>query len=134
MHETSKIIVVENTPYLQVILDAAFSETGHDVSLASTANQCFDELAQCSAIFVDLLLEDMDGLSLIERIRLKNHSIPVIAFVAQTEIDSIGIEEAATRSMSEQSGANAVFFSPFNLGEIVNTTHRLLQNTIAEAV
>ena len=132
MSNSSQLTVVESEPYLQVILDAALGDAAR-VDHASTSEQCLSSLNQNAAIFIDLLLEDVDGLSLIERIRLQNREIPIIAFVAQTEMGALNIEEAATRSMAEQSGADAVFFAPFNLGEILHTTSRMLQPIAATA-
>ncbi|MBT8148555.1 MAG: response regulator [Pseudomonadales bacterium] len=132
MPNPSQLIVVESEPYLQVILEAALGDSA-TVNYASTGAQCLSGLGQSAAIFIDLLLEDVDGLSLVERIRLQNREVPIIAFVAQTEIGSLNIEEAATRSMAEKSGADAVFFAPFNLGEILHTTSRILQPVAATA-
>lgn len=132
MPNATQLIVVETNPYLQVILDAALGETA-EVNHAHSSDLCLAAIESTSAMFVDLMLEDVDGLSLIEKIRMKDAQIPIIAFVAQTEIGSLQIEEAATRSMAEQCGADAVFFAPFNLGEILHTTTRMLEPIAATA-
>ncbi|MDB4576272.1 response regulator [bacterium] len=125
MPNRSRLIVAETEPYLQVILDAALGESAK-VEHISQSKECLAELENVDGVFVDLMLDDLDGLSLIETIRLRDRELPIIAFVTQNEIVSLNIQESATRAMAEHSGADAVFFAPFNLGEILHATNRLL--------
>ena len=81
---------------------------------------------------VDLMLEDMDGLSLIEDIRMKNPLVPIVAFMSEQQPEELAIQERALRKMAASSGADAVFTAPFNLGEIRNTLLRLSQQLQAE--
>lgn len=132
MTAPKKLVVVENAPYMQVMLDAALGEKA-EVILLGGAMECMAELDSATCIFVDLMLEEIDGLSLIEKIRLRNRSIPVAAFVASQELTSLDIDASATRSMAHQSGADAVFITPFNLGEIVHTVSEFLEPAAATA-
>ncbi|NNL10802.1 MAG: response regulator [Pseudomonadales bacterium] len=127
-----KLIVVESAPYMQVMLDAALGDKTQVLQLGG-AMECIGELDSASCIFVDLMLEEIDGLSLIEKIRLRNRDIPVAAFVASTELNSLDIDATATRSMAHQSGADAVFITPFNLGEIMQTVTQFLEPVAATA-
>ena len=71
------------------------------------------------------MLEDMDGLSLIEEIRMHKPEAPVIAFIPAASGKQLELEEQSLRKMALQSGANALFIAPFNLGEIAGTIDRL---------
>ena len=99
MPNKSRLIVAETEPYLQVILDAALGESAK-VEHISQSKECLAELENVDAVFVDLMLDDLDGLSLIETIRLRDRELPIIAFVTQNEIVSLNIQEAATRAMA----------------------------------
>lgn len=132
MPQEKKLVVVESTPYMQVMLEAALGDTAQVLQLGS-AMECLAELDSSSCVFVDLMLEEIDGLSLIEKIRLRNRNIPVAAFVASTEITSLEIDASATRSMAHQSGADAVFITPFNPGEILHTVSQFIEPVAASA-
>lgn len=132
MPTPKKLVVVENTPYMQVMLEAALGDSA-EVQQLGGAMECIAELDSASCIFVDLMLEEIDGLSLIEKIRLRNRTIPVAAFVSSSELASLDIDASATRSMAHQSGADAVFITPFNLGEIILTVSQFLEPVAATA-
>ncbi|MGB5326335.1 MAG: response regulator [Pseudomonadales bacterium] len=132
MRTPKKLIVVENTPYMQVILEAALGD-GAEVQQVGGTMECIAALDSAACIFVDLMLEEIDGLSLIEKIRLRNRTIPVAAFVSSSELASLDINASATRSMAHQSGADAVFITPFNLGEIILTVSQFLEPVAATA-
>ena len=80
----------------------------------------------------DLLLDDMDGLSLIEEMRSIEPNAEIIALLSDTSALSnvvleggLDLNAEAVRKMAIESGAHAVFISPFNLGELVEAIHRL---------
>lgn len=133
MNFSDRVAVVESKPHLFNILKSVLEYSDAAINLRQTAQQCLQNL-DSSIILVDLLFEDMDGLSLIEEIRLKNRKVPIVGFVCQTQIDSLDIEEQTIRMMAEQSGVNAFFLAPFNLGEVVNTINRLLHVNESAAI
>lgn len=132
MPSAKKLLVVENAPYMQVMLEAALGEHT-DVQQLGGAMECLADLDSASCVFVDLMLEEIDGLSLIEKIRMRNSTVPVAAFVASAEFTALDIDASATRTMAHQSGADAVFITPFNLGEIVHTVSQFLEPVAATA-
>lgn len=128
-----QIVVVENTPHLSLVLEGVPNKQYSAISSASSARECLESL--CDAVFlVDLMLEDMDGLSLIEEIRIKKPYAPVIAFIPAKSSAQLELEEKSLRKMAVQSGANALFIAPFNLGEITGTIDRLALQAQPEAV
>jgi len=133
-HQSSPlIVVVENTPHLSLVLEGVPNRQYSAISSANSARECLESL--CDAVFlVDLMLEDMDGLSLIEEIRMQKPYAPVIAFIPARSSEHLELEEKSLRKMAAQSGANALFIAPFNLGEITGTIDRLALQARPEAV
>lgn len=82
-------------------------------------------------VFVDLFLEDRDGLSLIENIRNDYHGLNIIAFLPENSIIQGALENLELRNQAEAAGANAVLIAPFNLHEIVSTVRRLAEEAPA---
>ena len=128
-----EIVVVENSPNLNSILERTPNKHCSGISRKVSAKACLETMRD-AVYLVDLMLEDMDGLSLIEEIRMRKPDIPVIAFIATTSTPDFELEEQALRKMAFQSGANALFIAPLNLGEIVGTLDRLALEYQAEAV
>jgi len=78
-----------------------------------------------AVVFVDLLLEQTDGMSCIEKLRSCYHQLPMIAYLSESTnlapLETLEIQQQAT-----DAGANATLVAPFNLREIVSTVSRLL--------
>jgi DNA-binding response OmpR family regulator len=124
MPTIKSIAVVESTPKFSDIIRPAIDQAlGHTHQL-ETAKDCLQNLNH-SAYLVDLMLEDVDGLSLIEDIRFKGGKMPVVAFMNTNSMNELDMEEQGLRKMALDAGANALFLAPFNLCELVQTLQRL---------
>ncbi len=75
-------------------------------------------------VFVDLMLEEMDGLSVVETIRNQYHQLSIAAFVCKQSVSG-PLEDLQLKSQAEASGANLVLLAPFNLREIGSCVDRL---------
>lgn len=122
------ITVIESTNYLHSVLSTAFDSNQHQITHADNAKQGFEQLPATSLVCVDLLLDDVDGMSLIEDIRLAHPKLPIVAYINKENCSSFDLEAQQIRAMAEASGANAVIFTPINLGELIHTINRLLQD------
>jgi len=124
--QTNTLFVIESTPFLSRVLSSAYTDGGCEVIHHATAKQGFNNAANASLVCIDLLLEDVDGTSLIEDIRLAHPELPIIGFINQQNCSSCDSEAQQIRTVTEASGASAVVFAPFNLGELMLTVERLL--------
>ncbi len=129
----SPVIVVESEIRLHAVLAQTLPGAGEQVGHLPSASACLQNL-QDATYLVDLMLEDMDGLSLIEDIRAGKPFSPIIAFLSEQPGSSLGLQEYTLREMAAKSGANALFVAPFNLGEIVSTISRLATPCNSEAI
>ena len=82
-------------------------------------------------VFVDLSLDDCDGLSLIEKLRNDYHGLKIVAFLPESSISTGALENLELRNQAESAGANAVLIAPFNLHEIVASVSRLTEESAA---
>lgn len=80
---------------------------------------------------VDLILEDMDGLSFIEELRARHRGLHIIAIMCKKELAAIDMSAESITLMASKCGANAVFTAPFNLAELLATIDRFLETSAA---
>ena len=78
---------------------------------------------------VDLILEDIDGLSFIEELRARHRSLHIIAIMCKKELAAIDMTAESITLMASKCGANAVFTAPFNLSELLATIDRFLETS-----
>ncbi|HAW14729.1 MAG TPA: hypothetical protein DCW37_05940 [Cellvibrionales bacterium] len=76
---------------------------------------------------IDLILEDMDGLSFIEELRARHRGLHIIAIMCKKELAAIDMSAENITLMASKCGANAVFTAPFNLAELLATIDRFLE-------
>lgn len=120
---TAKILIVDNEPELVELLSVTLARHGHTILTAATG---LDALHQArrhlpDAILLDLMLDDMDGLSVCELLRSQPSTgdIPVIIMTAMagemTRLNSLG------------SGAVDFLGKPFRLQEVVHRVEGILE-------
>ncbi len=123
-HEAT-VALVEGNERLRAALGTSITERGYELVNVSNSQQALATVASAQITLVDLLLDDMDGLSLIEEIRARHRNMHIIAVLPdRVARDQLDMEDAAIVQMASQSGANAVFIAPFNLGELLTTIDR----------
>ncbi|MGV8953987.1 MAG: sigma-54-dependent transcriptional regulator [Cypionkella sp.] len=102
------ILLVEDTPSLQMLYAAALKQAGHSVFLASTAAEALEQLQDSDAdlVLLDLVLPDRDGLDLMSEILAQRPTVKVIVMTAH---GSINKAVAAMRA-----GAHEFLVKPFD--------------------
>ncbi|MGD9910710.1 MAG: response regulator transcription factor [Candidatus Izemoplasmatales bacterium] len=119
----STIFSVEDDLNIQNVIKIALTNSGYDVSLFSDAFSLFKALESQipHLVLLDIMLPDMDGLSIIKRMKAnpKWASIPIMMVSAKgTEIDKvIGLDL----------GADDYLAKPFGVLELVSRTKALLR-------
>jgi DNA-binding NtrC family response regulator len=90
----ARILVVDDDPVQRRLLNAAVSRMGHAVTLAAAGEEALAAVASApepgfDAIILDLIMEGMDGLTVLARLAEREKHIPVIVQTAQGGIDVV---------------------------------------------
>ena len=119
---SSKLLVVEDIQDTRELLHLYFTNAGFAVSIASDGLEglCLTKVEKPDAIITDLAMPRLDGMEMIKRLRKDpdTANIPVIVFTAH---GSVTPEEA------QESGAEAIFYKPFDFDELVKIVKLMVQ-------
>ena len=125
------LTLTESQQKLLPVLEAVLDRSSYTLQHAENAGQCLKFVQHSQLVLVDLFLDDIDGLSLIEEIRLQQPQAPIIAFLCNENADVLDLSETEITLMATQSGASAVFIAPYNLAELLTTIERLSVQPVA---
>lgn len=127
-HGLPKLTLAASSEHLHEVLKATLDPQHYQLLTAHSATECLNIIDDSKIVFVDLILEDMDGLSLIEEIRSRHRTMHIIAIMCKDELAVIDMSADNIKLMAAQSGANAVFLAPFNLAELLTTVDRFCED------
>lgn len=121
MPEKLSILLVEDEENLHEALKLNFELEGYEVSSA------FDGLAAIKAvqneyfdlIILDIMLPGMDGLTVMETIRIQNNQVPILILSARNS--------SADRVLGLKKGADDYLTKPFNLEELLLRVQKLIE-------
>lgn len=109
-----KILVIEDHPAQLKLAHHVLSAAGHDVSDAKAAEAALIAIKtdRPQLILLDLLLPDIDGLTLVRRLKADpdTHDIHVVAITAYPE--------AYPKASALAAGCDAYFVKPINTREL----------------
>jgi CheY-like chemotaxis protein len=84
MEEVARLLVVDDDPGIRYLLEVLLLGSGHEVVLAESAREALARLKEETSdlIILDIMMPDMDGLTLLGRIRAVRRlaRVPVILF------------------------------------------------------
>jgi CheY-like chemotaxis protein len=116
---SATIIIVEDDPTLQNLLDQFLTQEGYEVVTAANGSEALKKLDRPETdpdlIITDVSLPGMDGFTLLEKIREKNAGVPVL-FMTGLGLDTL-----------ERAGSlqpDAVLKKPVKLADIISTVKR----------
>jgi len=115
------ILLVEDEENLHEALKLNLELEGYDVTSS------YDGAAAMNAvnteyfdlIILDIMLPEMDGISVTETIRLRNIEIPILILSARNS--------SADRVLGLKKGADDYLVKPFNLEELLLRVHKLIE-------
>ena len=122
------LLLIEDTPSLQVIYRSVLQAAGHVVRTASTAAEGMATFAEHPAqvVLLDLGLPDRDGLELIQ---------DMLALRAETKIIVITANASINRAVEAmRAGAHEFLVKPFAEGRFLSAVSHALDSTQARAV
>jgi len=123
-----RVLVVEDDAKIASFIAKGLREAGFSVDVGSDGAEGLDlALSEVySAAVVDIMLPELDGLSLIERVRAKNIHTPVLILSAKHSVDD--------RVKGLQAGGDDYMVKPFSFSELLARVHALIRrsNRVAE--
>jgi two-component system OmpR family response regulator len=118
-----RVLIVDDEPQLSEVLAVAVSEVGWQPFTAANGHAAVRLARECDphAVVLDWMLPDLDGLSVLRRLRHENTDLPVLMLTARDAL------EHRLKGLSE--GADDYVTKPFSLEEVVLRLRGLLRRS-----
>jgi two-component system, OmpR family, response regulator len=117
-----KILIVDDDPATLLVASMALQHSGFEVLLASSGTAAIESARenQPDAILMDIVMRDLDGLSVLHKLRdqAETGNIPIIFHTARTNPNEI--------KNLLSSGAKGVIGKPTDPLQLGNEIHRIL--------
>ena len=119
---SARILVVDDEAPVRSMIGATLERQGYDVQLAVSGSQAVEMLVQNSfdLILTDIVMQDGNGIALLERIHAEQPHLPVVMVSAIHDI-SVAID-------SMRRGAYDYLLKPFEREHLVATVQRALDH------
>jgi two-component system OmpR family response regulator len=116
-----QILLVEDDRDLRRFLGKAFREEGYGVAEAESGDRALERALDgaYSCIVLDVMLPGRDGFSVVEELRRRRVSTPVLLLTARDELDD--------RVRGLERGADDYLTKPFDLPELLARVHALIR-------
>ncbi len=118
-----KILIIEDDKDIISFVSKGFHEAGYVVDTADNGDDGYMKLLtiQYDAAIVDIMLPGMDGLTVIENIRVKNINTPIIILSAKREVDD--------RIIGFRKGGDDYLTKPFSFAELLVRIQSLIRRS-----
>jgi DNA-binding response OmpR family regulator len=118
---TPTILVVDDDPAIRTALERSLSLEGYAVTAVDGGRPALDHLRAnpTDAVVLDLGLPDLDGVSVVRRLRASGHAVPICILSARDEVTD--------RVEGLRCGADDYLVKPFALAELVARLEALLR-------
>ena len=117
----ASILIVEDEENFHEALRLNLELEGYSVSSAYDGSQALKTVEQeyFDLIILDIMLPEVDGITVIETIRLQNNEIPILILSAKNS--------GADRVLGLKKGADDYLTKPFNLEELLLRVQKLIE-------
>lgn len=121
MANTISILLVEDEENLHEALKLNLELEGYEVSSAYDGLSAVKAVQQeyFDLVILDIMLPGMDGLTVLESIRIQHNEVPILILSAKNS--------SADRVMGLKKGADDYLTKPFNLEELMLRVQKLIQ-------
>ena len=118
-----KILVIEDDEKIASFIANGLKENGYDVDMAADGllGQSMAEQEQYDAVVADIMLPSKDGLKIVQDLRAKNISIPVIFLSAKSSVED--------RIAGLQAGGDDYLGKPFAISELTARIQALIRRS-----
>ena len=114
-----RVLLVDDEPALLFTLSQLVKSRGLEPVLAHSAKEALARLDGVDSVVTDYSMPEMDGLQLVQAIRERDESLPVVVLTAH------GSERIAVRAM--KTGAYEYVTKPFDIDEMALVIERALE-------
>lgn len=123
----ARVLVVDDEPMVLDVVSRYLERDGHEVATATTGHEALDALAAArpDLVVLDVMLPEIDGLDLLQRIR-RGGDTPVILLTARTE--------EADRVLGLELGADDYVVKPFSPRELAARVRSVLRRATPRRV
>jgi two-component system response regulator AtoC len=115
----SRVLLVDDEPALLFTLSRLLKSRGIEPVLAHSAQEALQQLEGIDSVITDYSMPGMDGVQLVQAIRERDESLPVVVLTAH------GSERIAVQAM--KSGAYEYVTKPFDIDEVSLVIDRALE-------
>jgi CheY-like chemotaxis protein len=128
-HTAPKILVVDDEPVICMLLDTILRRSKFNVATAANGQEALERLntEPFDLMILDLLMPDMDGLTLLEILRAdpQFETLPVIIFTA--------VSHTRARHEAFAKGATTFLTKPVSSNELTRVVNKYLQLSVISA-
>jgi two-component system alkaline phosphatase synthesis response regulator PhoP len=121
MAEKYSLLLVEDEVNLHDTLKLNLELEGYEVTSAKTGTAALQkaEREYFDLIIMDIMLPELDGISIIENIRIRNNDVPILILSARNA--------SSDRILGLQKGADDYLTKPFNIEELLLRIQKLIE-------
>jgi two-component system, OmpR family, alkaline phosphatase synthesis response regulator PhoP len=115
------ILLVEDEENLQATLKLNLELDGYEVTIAADGAKAIKEAEQAyyDLIILDIMLPEVDGITVCETIRIQNNNVPILILSAKNSSED--------RVLGLKKGADDYLAKPFNLEELLLRVKKLIR-------
>jgi two-component system alkaline phosphatase synthesis response regulator PhoP len=119
--EKANVLVVEDEPNLHEALKLNLEMEGYEVTSAYDGNEALKKVenAYFDLIIMDIMLPELDGISVTESIRVHNNEVPILMLSAKNA--------PSDKVLGLKKGADDYLTKPFNLDELLIRVAKLIE-------
>jgi two-component system alkaline phosphatase synthesis response regulator PhoP len=121
MSNKPSILLVEDEENLHEALKLNLELEGYEITSAFTGSEALQKIQSeyFDLIILDVMLPDVDGISITETIRVQNNQVPILILSAKNT--------SSDRVLGLKKGADDYLTKPFNLEELLLRVQKLIE-------
>lgn len=121
MSNKPSILLVEDEENLHEALKLNLELEGYEITSAFTGSEALQKIQSeyFDLIILDVMLPDVDGISITETIRVQNNHVPILILSAKNT--------SSDRVLGLKKGADDYLTKPFNLEELLLRVQKLIE-------
>ena len=118
----ARVLIVDDEAHVRSMVGSTLERRGYEVQLASNGREALELLAMnvYDLVLTDIVMQDLNGIALLERIHLQHPNLPVVMVTAIHDI-SVAID-------AMRRGAYDYLLKPFERDHLMNTVERALKH------
>jgi CheY-like chemotaxis protein len=122
-----RVLIVDDDPMVRNLISTILSVKGHTCDEASDGFEALEKLEanQYDAVVLDIVMPNMDGMTLMKKISQKNKDLPVMMMTGYSQMTyrKLPINEAAIHA-----GASEFIDKPFDVNEFYIRFYKMMLN------